>query len=96
MKTGYLSIPAVLRNIVCAVLVFWLMLAAPTGWLYDLRSGAGMEQGQRPGEGVYQLRRREDVLPFFYEQTPAMVTGGHLVACPLARLRDTEPDEVRL
>ena len=88
MKKEQHSIPAILRNIVCAALALWLMLAAPTGWLYDLWAGTGTGQGQRPGEGVQQLRRQEDVSSCFYAQTPATVTGGDLVACPLARLRD--------
>ena len=88
MKKGQHSIPTILRNIVCAALALWLMLAAPTGWLYDLWAGTGTGQGQRPGEGVQQLRRQEDVSSCFYAQTPATVTGGDLVACPLARLRD--------
>jgi len=80
--------PVVLRNVALAALAFFLVLATPTGWLYDLWAGTGTEQGQRPGEGVVQLRRQEDVTAFFYAQTPATVTGGELVACPLARLRD--------
>ena len=74
----------------CAVLAFWLMLAAPTGWLYDLWAGAGTGQGQQPGEGVRQLQRQEAVRSFFYAQTPATAAGDNLVACPLARLRDVE------
>ena len=88
MKNRQHSIPTILRNIVCAALALWLMLAAPTGWLYDLWAGTGTGQGQRPGEGVQWLRRQEDVSSCFYAQTPATVTGGELVACPLARLRD--------
>ncbi len=84
--------PVILRNIVCAALAFWLVLAAPTGWLYDLWAGVGTEQGQRPGEGVHRLRRQEDVVSFFYAQTPATVTGKDLAACPLARLRDVEQE----
>jgi hypothetical protein len=57
MKNSQHSIPTILRNIVCAALALWLMLAAPTGWLYDLWAGTGTGQGQRPGEGVQQLRR---------------------------------------
>lgn len=91
-EKGQRPISAALRNIVCAAFAFWLMLAAPTGWLYDLRAGTGTEQGQRPGEGVYQLQRQEDVQSFFYAQTPATVAGGDLVACPLARLRDVEQE----
>ena len=88
MKKTSFSLPAILRNIICAALVLLVLLAAPTGWLYDLRAGEGTGQGQRPGEGVQQLRRQEDVSSCFYAQTPATVTGGDLVACPLARLRD--------
>lgn len=90
MKKGQPSTPVILRNIVFTLLAFWLMLTAPTGWLYDLWAGTGTEQGQRPGEGVSLLRRQENVSSFFYAQTPATVTGGDLVACPLARLRDVE------
>ena len=92
MKKGQHSIPAILWNIVCAVLALWLMLAAPTGWLYDLWAGTGTGQGQRPGEGVQQLQRQEDVETFFWAGTPATITGGELVACPLARLRDAEQE----
>ncbi len=73
-------IPAILRNIVCAILALWIMLVAPTGWLYDLWAGVGTEQGQRPGEGVRQLQQQEDVRSFFYAQTPATVTGGYVPA----------------
>jgi len=90
MKKEQCFIFAVLGKIVCGVLAFWLMLAAPTGWLYDLWAGTGTAQGQRPGEGVRQLQRQEDVGASFYAQTPATVTGGALTACPLARLRDVE------
>jgi len=92
LKKKPFSISVILRNIVCAVFAFWLTLAAPTGWLYDLWAGTGTEQGQRPGEGVQQLRQQEDVQAYFYAQTPATVTGGSLTACPLARLRDVEQE----
>ncbi len=92
MKKGQHSIPAVLRNIVCAALALWVLMASPTGWLYDLWAGVGTEQGQRPGEGVHQLQRQEDVEAFFWAGTPATITGGDLVACPLARLRDAEQE----
>jgi len=90
MKKGQHSIPDILRNIVCAALALWLMLTAPTGWLYDFWAGTGTGQGQRPGEGVQQLQRQEDVEAFFWAGTPATITSGELVACPLARLRDVE------
>ena len=86
-KTSF-SLPAILRNIICAALVLLVLLAAPTGWLYDLRAGEGTGQGQRPSADVQRLQRQEDIETFFLSSTPATVNGGELVACPLARLRD--------
>ena len=65
-----------------------MLLAAPTGWLYDLRVGEGTGQGQRPSADVQRLQRQEDIETFFLSSTPATVNSGELVACPLARLRD--------
>ena len=88
MKKTSFSLPAILRNIICAALVLLVLLAAPTGWLYDLRAGEGTGQGQRPSADVQRLQRQEDIETFFLSSTPATVNGGELVACPLARLRD--------
>ena len=88
MKQGAFSLAAVLRNTICAALVLLVLLAAPTGWLYDLRAGEGTGQGQRPGPDVQRLRRQEDIETCFLNSTPATVDGGELAACPLARLRD--------
>ena len=88
MKQGAFSLAAVLRNTICAALVLLVLLAAPTGWLYDLRAGEGTGQGQRPGPDVQRLRRQEDIETCFLSSTPATVDGGELAACPLARLRD--------
>ena len=88
MKQGAFSLDAVLRNTICAALVLLVLLAAPTGWLYDLRAGEGTGQGQRPGPDVQRLRRQEDIETCFLNSTPATVDGGELAACPLARLRD--------
>lgn len=82
------SLLAILRNIICAALVLLVLLAAPTGWLYDLRAGEGTGQGQRPSADVRRLQRQEDIETFFLGSTPATVNGGELVACPLACLRD--------
>ena len=76
------------RWIVGAALALLVVLALPTGWLYDLRAGTGAEQEQRPGEDVQHLQRREEVETCFLNGTPATVDGGELAACPLARLRD--------
>lgn len=88
MKKTSFSLPAILRNIICAALVLLVLLAAPTGWLYDLRVGEGTGQGQRPSTDVQRLQRQEDIETFFLSSTPATVNGGELVACPLARLRN--------
>ena len=88
MKQGAFSLAAVLQNTICAALVLLVLLAAPTGWLYDLRAGEGTGQGQRPSADVQRLRRQEDIETCFLNSTPATVDGGELAACPLARLRD--------
>ena len=82
------SLHTIIRNILCAVLAFLVVLALPTGWLYDLWAGTGTEQGQRPGEEVQHLQRQEEIETCFLNSTPATVDGGELAACPLARLRD--------
>ena len=87
MKKAF-SLLSILRNTICAALVLLVLLAAPTGWLYDLRAGEGTGQGQRPGPDVQRLRRQEDIETCFLSSTPATVDGGELAACPLARLRD--------
>lgn len=84
------SLLTILRNVLCVALVLLVLLSAPTGWLYDLWAGEGTEQGQRPRGDVQQLQRQEDIETFFLSSTPAIVNGGKLVSCPLARLRDTE------
>ena len=86
------SLHTMIRNIVCAVLALLVVLALPTGWLYDLWAGTGTEQGQRPSEDVQQLQQQEEIETFFLSSTPVTVTDGELVACPLARLRDLEQE----
>lgn len=91
MKRG----KALLRNVLCALLVLAMVMGAPTGWLYDLGAGTGTEQGQWPGEGVELLERREEAETFFLAQTPATVgPGTEMTACPLARLRDAGQEGV--
>ena len=81
-------------KLVGAVLVLAVMAALPTGWLYDLWTGTGTEQGQEPGAGVELIRRQEDIEAFSLSQAPATVPGGELRACPLARLRDVGQEGV--
>ena len=87
-------IHSVSRKLVGAALVFAVMAALPTGWLYDLWAGTGTEQGQEPGAGVELIRRQEDIEAFFLSQAPVTVLGGELRACPLARLRDVGQEGV--
>ena len=82
------SLHTMIRNIVCAALALLVVLALPTGWLYDLWAGTGTEQGQQPSGDVQQLQRQEEIETCFLGSTPATVDGGELAACPLARLRD--------
>lgn len=96
MKKESHSLLTVLRNVISAALVLLVLLVAPTGWLYDLWAGEGTEQGQRPNRDVQQLRQQEDIETFFLSGTPATVDGSELVACPLARLRDSEQAGVHM
>lgn len=82
------SIHTTLCHILCAALALLVVLALPTGWLYDLWAGTGAEQGQWPSGEIQCLQRREEVEACFLNGTPATVDGGELAACPLARLRD--------
>ncbi len=82
------SIRATLGNLLCAALALLVVLALPTGWLYDLWAGTGTEQGQQPGGDVQQLQRQEEIENCFLSSTPVTVAGGELAPCPLARLRD--------
>ncbi|MBD5102278.1 MAG: hypothetical protein HDT27_06210 [Subdoligranulum sp.] len=88
------SFLTILQNTVCAVLVLLMLLAVPTGWLYDLWAGTGTEQGQQPSGDVRQLQRQEEIESFFLNGTPATVSGDALVSCPLARLRDVSQEGV--
>ena len=79
-----------IATIVYIIITIFIMVTLPTGWLYDLKSGAGTEQGQKATENVQLLQTQQDIPYFFDTNTPVTVTGNHLVACPLARLRDIQ------
>ena len=68
----------------------WVMLCAPTGWIYDLGDGTGTEQGQMPVASVSAVQDQADVEEFFFQDTQATVQKEGLVQCPLLRLRDIE------
>ena len=83
--------PKSILKIVCGVaFAFWLMMGAPTGWIYDLGVGTGTEQGQMPDQSVSVIHTQDDVEGFFFQTTPATVPKESLIRCPLLRLRDSE------
>ena len=77
MKKEKFSLFTFLRKGLCTLLALWVLLAAPTGWLYDLWAGEGSGQGQRPDDSVSLLRRQEEVEAFFLSGAPATVSGGY-------------------
>ena len=79
-----------LRIILGCVLFSWIMLSAPTGWIYDLGAGTGTEQGQMPDPSVSMVYTQADVEEFFLQNTPATAEKDGLIRCPLLRLRDPE------
>lgn len=83
--------PLSILKIVCGVVfAFWLVMGAPTGWIYDLGVGTGTEQGQMPNQSVSIIHTQADVEDFFFQNTPATVSKENLIQCPLLRLRDSE------
>ena len=98
MKKGLSSLFTIFRSIICITLALLVLLSVPTGWLYDLWAGEGTEQGQRQRPGVYvqQLRQQEDIETCFLSNTPVTVNNSELVACPLARLRDSRQAYIRI
>lgn len=83
--------PRSILKMVCGVgFTFWLMMGAPTGWIYDFGVGTGTEQGQMPNPSVSVVHTQEDVEDFFFQTTPATVSKEDFIQCPLLRLRDSE------
>ena len=75
--------PLSILKIVCGVaFAFWLMMGAPTGWIYDLGVGTGTEQGQMPDQSVSVVHTQDDVEDFFFQNTPATVPKESLIRCP--------------
>lgn len=72
------------------ILSILVVLALPTGWVYDLGLKSGIEQGQRPSNEVQTLQTAGDIFTFIQANQPATVSPEGLIPCPLARLRDKE------
>lgn len=92
-----ITIHSVVINIIGVLFTFWMVMGAfPTGWLYDLGVGTGVEQGQKPSSNVRTIESKEDARELFFEEdpVPATVTGATFVRCPLMRLRDSAEEGI--
>ena len=81
---------ALIVKIAAAVIAaFWIITGSfPTGWIYDIKAGKGIKQGQIPDQSVQMIKGQEDVKEFCFGKVPATVTKEDLVQCPLLHLRD--------
>lgn len=68
----------------------WLMMCAPTGWIYDLWAGTGTGQGQMPDPSVFVVHTQADVEDSYFQDAPVTMSKEGLIEAPLLRLRDTE------
>ena len=68
----------------------WLMMCAPTGWIYDLWAGTGTGQGQMPDPSVFVVHTQADVEDSYFQNAPVTTSKEGLIEAPLLRLRDTE------
>ena len=86
-KYSPISILKIALGIVFSV---WLMMCAPTGWIYDLLAGTGTGQGQMPDSSVPVVHIQADVEDSYFQNTPVTASKEGLIQCPLLRLRDLE------
>lgn len=68
----------------------WLMMCAPTGWIYDLWAGTGTGQGQMPDPSVFVVHTQANVEDSYFQNAPVTTSKEGLIEAPLLRLRDTE------
>ena len=66
----------------------WLMMCAPTGWIYDLWAGTGTGQGQTPDSSVSVVHTQADVEDAYFQNAPVTAAKEGLIEAPLLRLRD--------
>ena len=81
---------SILKIVLGVIFSAWLIMSAPTGWIYDLWAGTGTEQGQMPDQSVSEVHTQADVEDFFFQHTPATASKDDLIQCPLLRLRDPD------
>ena len=84
------SLQSILKIALGIVFGVWLMMCAPTGWIYDLWVGAGTGQGQMPDPSVSVVHTQADVEDSYFQNTPITTSKEGLIEAPLLRLRDTE------
>lgn len=68
----------------------WLMMCAPTGWIYDLWAGTGTGQGQMPDPSVFVVHTQANVEDSYFQNAPVTTSKEGLIEASLLRLRDTE------
>ena len=81
---------SILKIVLGVIFGAWLIMSAPTGWIYDLWAGTGTEQGQMPDQSFSEVHTQADVDDFFFQSTPATVSKDNLIQCPLLHLRDPD------
>ena len=80
---------SILKIVLGIIFGAWLMMGAPTGWIYDLWAGTGTEQGQTPDQFVSVVHTQADVEAAYTQNTPVTTAKEGLIECPLLRLRDS-------
>ena len=80
---------SILKIVLGIIFGAWLMMGAPTGWIYDLWAGTGTEQGQTPDQFVSVVHTQADVESAYTQNTPVTTAKEGLIECPLLRLRDS-------
>lgn len=84
------SLQSILKIALGIAVGVWLMMCAPTGWIYDLWAGTGTGQGQTPDSSVSVVHTQADVEDAYFQDTPVTAAKEGLIEAPLLRLRDTD------
>lgn len=90
MKHRTYSPKSILKIALGIVFGAWLMMCAPTGWIYDLGAGTGTGQGQMPDPSVSVVHTHADVEDSYVQNRPITASKEGLIETPLLRLRDTD------
>ena len=90
MKHIKYSPQSILKIVLGVIFGAWLLMSAPTGWIYDLWAGTGTGQGQMPDPSVSVVHTQADVEDSYFQNAPITTSKEGLIEAPLLRLRDTE------